>query len=117
LSAVHQFVRIGESAFVGGMSGVENDVIPYGSVIGNRARLGGLNVVGMTRRGFTREQIHSLRRAYRMLFEAEGTLKERLAQVEREFAEDAEVQGIVAFIRAGGDRAISTPRKSRAAEE
>ena len=86
LSAVHQFVRIGESGFVGGMSGVENDVIPFGSAIGNRAELGGLNIVGLTRRGFSREAIHQLRRAYRTLFGPEGTLKERLADVEEEFA-------------------------------
>lgn len=110
LSAVHQFVRIGENAFVGGMSGVENDVIPFGSVIGNRASLGGLNIVGLTRRGFAREEIHTLRRAYRMLFAPEGTLRERLADVAEEFAGEANVQKIVDFIREGGDRAISTPR-------
>lgn len=111
LSAVHQFVRIGESGFVGGMSGVENDIIPFGSAIGNRAELGGLNIVGLTRRGFSREAIHSLRRAYRTLFGPEGTLKERLADVEEEFAGDANVRKIVDFIRAGGDRAICTPRR------
>ena len=109
-SAVHQFVRIGEHAFVGGMSGVENDVIPFGSVIGNRAHLGGLNIVGLTRRGFSREQIHALRRAYRMLFAPEGTLKERLADVDDEFPDEPNVQKIVRFIREGGDRAICTPR-------
>lgn len=110
LSAVHQFVRIGESGFVGGMSGVENDVIPFGSVLGNRASLGGLNVVGLTRRGFPREAIHRLRRAYRMLFAPEGTLKERLADVADEFADDELVRKIVDFIREGGERAICTPR-------
>ncbi len=111
LSAVHQFVRIGESGFVGGMSGVENDVIPFGSAIGNRAELGGLNIVGLTRRGFSREAIHQLRRAYRTLFGPEGTLKERLADVEEEFADDENVRRIVGFIREGGDRAICTPRR------
>jgi len=110
LSAVHQYVRIGESAFVGGMSGVENDVIPFGSAIGNRASLGGLNIVGLTRRGFSREAIHAVRRAYRTLFGPEGTLKERLADVEEEFAGDTNIQKIVRFIREGGDRAICTPR-------
>jgi UDP-N-acetylglucosamine acyltransferase len=110
LSAVHQFVRIGESGFVGGMSGVENDLIPFGSALGNRAALGGLNIVGLTRRGFSRESIHVLRRAYRTLFGPEGTLKERLADVEEEFASDANVRKIVDFIREGGDRALCTPR-------
>jgi UDP-N-acetylglucosamine acyltransferase len=110
LSAVHQYVRIGESGFVGGMSGVENDIIPFGSAIGNRAELGGLNIVGLTRRGFSREAIHRLRRAYRTLFGPEGTLKERLADVAEEFAGDENVMKIVEFIREGGDRAICTPR-------
>ena len=52
MSAVHQFARIGAHAMVGGMSGVENDVIPYGSVTGNRAHLSGLNVIGLKRRNF-----------------------------------------------------------------
>ena len=111
LSAVHQFVRIGESGFVGGMSGVENDIIPFGSALGNRAELGGLNIVGLKRRGFTGEAIHTVRRAYRMLFGPEGTLQERLADVEAEFAEDPEVAKIVSFIRDGGDRALCTPRR------
>jgi UDP-N-acetylglucosamine acyltransferase len=110
LAAVHQFVRIGESGFVGGMSGVENDIIPFGSAIGNRAELGGLNIVGLTRRGFPREAIHRLRRAYRTLFGPKGTLKERLADVAEEFADDENVQKIVAFVREGGDRALCTPR-------
>ena len=108
--AVHQFVRIGESGFVGGMSAVESDIIPFASAIGNRASLGGLNIIGLTRRGFSREAIHTLRRAYRTLFGPEGTLKERLADVAEEFAGDENVGKIVAFIREGGDRAICTPR-------
>ena len=63
LCAVHQFVRIGRHAMIGGMSGVERDVIPYGQVMGNRARLTGLNIIGMQRRGFSRDEIQGLRRA------------------------------------------------------
>jgi UDP-N-acetylglucosamine acyltransferase len=113
LSAVHQFARIGEHAFVGGMSGVENDVIPFGSVLGNRAHLAGLNIVGLKRRGFSRQAIHDLRRAYRLLFANEGTLKERLRDVDAEFREDENVQKIVAFIHEGGDRRLCTPRNGR----
>lgn len=109
-AAVHQFCRIGAHAFIGGLSGVENDVIPYGMVIGNRARLSGLNIIGLRRRGFSREQIHELRRAYRLLFAAEGTLKERMEDVAAEFAEHGLVGEILDFIREGGDRALCTPR-------
>ena len=96
LSAVHQFVRIGAYAFIGGMSGVENDVIPFGIALGNRAHLAGLNIVGLKRHNFDREQIHGLRKAYRMLFATEGTLMERLDDVEKMFSEDRHVQRIVA---------------------
>src|SRR5215469_15415020 len=68
LSAVHQFVRIGRHAMIGGMSGVERDVIPYGQVMGERARLTGLNIIGMQRRGFSRDDINGLRNAYAYLF-------------------------------------------------
>lgn len=113
LSAVHQFVRIGAHAFVGGMSGVENDVIPFGSVIGNRAHLGGLNVVGMKRHGLDRDTIHNLRKAYRLLFSSEGTLAERVEDVAKMFSEDANVQSILAFINEGTDRALCMPRQMR----
>src|SRR5262245_54566890 len=101
-AAVIQFSRIGAHAFLGGMSGLENDLIPYGMAVGNRAHLSGLNIIGLQRRGFSREDIHSLRRAYRALFADEGTLLERLDDVEEEFANHPIVKEIVAFIRVGG---------------
>lgn len=111
LSAVHQFVRIGAYAFIGGMSGVENDVIPFGMALGNRAHLGGLNIVGLKRRGFEREQIHTLRKAYRMLFATEGTLHERLEDVEKMFAGDTHVQRVAQFMRADSSRSFCVPRQ------
>jgi UDP-N-acetylglucosamine acyltransferase len=108
-AAVIQFSRIGAHAFLGGMSGLENDLIPYGMALGNRAHLSGLNIVGLQRRGFSREDIHNLRRAYRALFADEGTLMERLDDVEEEFATHPIVKEIVAFIRTGGKRSLCTP--------
>lgn len=108
-AAVIQFARVGSHAFVGGLSGLENDLIPYGLAMGNRAHLAGLNLVGLRRRGFSREAIHDLRRAYRLLFAAEGTLKERVEDVAAEFGEHPQVHEILDFIRDGGDRAICTP--------
>ena len=110
-SAVQQFVRVGDHAFVGGLTGVDNDVIPYGMAMGNRAHLAGLNLVGLRRRGFAREAIHDLRRAYRVLFAAEGTLAERVEDVAAEFSTHPQVHEILDFIRDGGDRAIMTPRE------
>ena len=110
LSAVHQWVRIGPHSILGGLSGLENDLIPFGSAIGDRARLGGLNLGGLKRRGFEREAIHRLRAAYRMLFSEEGTLMERVADVAQMFVDEPLVMGVVDFIRAGSDRALCTPR-------
>jgi len=111
-AAVIQFARVGAHAFVGGLSGLENDCIPYGMVLGNRAYLSGLNIVGLQRRGFAREDIHTLRRAYRLLFANEGTLMERLEDVAAEFESHRAVAEIIAFIRAGGKRSLCTPRET-----
>ncbi len=113
-AAVIQYARVGHHAFVGGMSGLENDLIPYGMALGNRAYLSGLNVIGLQRRGFSRTDIHDLRRAYRLLFAAEGTLSERMEDVAEEFANHDSVQEILAFIRQGGKRSLCTPKNGTA---
>lgn len=111
LSAVHQFVRIGRHAMVGGVTGVERDVIPYGSVVGDRARLSGLNIVGLQRRGFSREEIQSLRAAYQMLFGTEnGTFAERLAQVAKQFPDVGPVREMIDFASAELIRGLCQPK-------
>jgi len=115
LSAVHQFARIGRHAMVGGMSGVEQDVIPYGSVMGNRARLGGLNVIGLKRRGFSRGEIAVLRKAYRLMFAEEGTMSERLEDASDMYSDNEAVMEIVNFIRSDSSRAICQPRSEHGA--
>jgi UDP-N-acetylglucosamine acyltransferase len=111
--AVHQFVRIGRQAMIGGLAGVENDVIPYGLVLGNRAYLNGLNIVGMKRRGASREELNSVRAAYRRLFAGEGAFAERLAEVAERFADEPRAVEIVRFIQGAGQRAICMPRQNR----
>jgi len=100
-TALHQFVRVGRAAMVGGASGVEADVIPFGTVLGNRARLTGLNVVGLKRRGVDRAGLHRLRAAFRLLFAAgedsSAVFAERLAEA-RHLADDALVAEMLAFI-------------------
>jgi len=110
LSAVHQFVRIGRHAMIGGMSGVERDVIPYGTVMGDRARLTGLNIIGMQRRGFSREDIQGLRSAYQFLFSTDGTLSDRVSEAAERFGGIGPVDDIIAFIRADSNRAICQPK-------
>lgn len=113
LCAVHQFVRIGRYAMIGGMSGVENDVIPFGSVMGDRARLSGLNIIGLKRRGFSREDIHNLRTAYRLLFAQEGTMAERLEDVAGLYNKSQPVMDLVDFIRVDSARAICQPKPNQ----
>jgi UDP-N-acetylglucosamine acyltransferase len=117
LSAIHQFVRIGKHSMIGGMSGIENDVIPYGSAMGNRAHLSGLNVVGLKRRNFSRETIHEMRKAYRLLFAEEGTMTERMDDALESFGAVEPVMDIIQFIQSGADtsRAICRPKFNRAA--
>jgi UDP-N-acetylglucosamine acyltransferase len=111
LSAAHQNTRIGRHAFVGGMAGVNHDVIPFGNVWGNHAHLEGLNLVGLKRRGFSREAINILRAAYRMLFAEEGTFQERLDDTANAYAASPEVMEIIEFIRADASRPLTTPER------
>lgn len=117
ICGVHQFVRIGAHAFIGAMSFVENDVIPYGSVLGNRAYLGGLNLVGLKRRKFDRDSIHALRAAYRMIFSNEGTLRERVEDAAEMFAGERLAQDVIDFIRKPSERALCMPRNGHGTQE
>lgn len=105
-----QFVRIGSHAFVGGLSKVEKDLIPYGTAVGNPAELSGLNLIGLKRRGFDREAIHNLRTAYRMIFASEGTLRERVDDAAAIFPNDQLVQDVVKFIVEAKDHPLTLPR-------
>jgi UDP-N-acetylglucosamine acyltransferase len=113
LSAIHQFVRVGQYAMVGGVTGVERDVIPYGSVLGDRARLSGLNIVGMQRRGFSREEIQGLRNAYQALFESDqGTFAERVTAVAARFAGVRPVEDVLRFIKEDSSRGLVQPKSN-----
>lgn len=114
-SGVHQFVRIGRHAMIGGLSAVVRDVIPYGSVTGERAGLTGLNLIGLKRRGFSRGEIRTLRTAYRLLFAEEGTLGERLSDVADMYGDNQAVMEIVDFISSDSSRPVCLPRSGSAA--
>jgi UDP-N-acetylglucosamine acyltransferase len=92
------------------MSGVEKDVIPFGLVKGERAHLSGLNMVGLERRGFSRDEVRSLRNAYGMLFAPQGTLAERLEETATQFKDHSHVGQIIDFIRNASDRPLCQPR-------
>jgi len=106
---VHQFVRIGSHSFIGAHSMVDSDIIPYGMAIGNRAKLAGLNLIGLKRRGFDRGDIHTLRAAYRMFFASEGTLSERVEDASSVFSNSSLVNDVAEFI-ISSERSICTPR-------
>lgn len=109
-SGVHQFVRIGEGAMMAGMTGVADDIIPFGFALGQRGELVGLNVVGLKRRGVSRADLHRLRHAYRLLFHADGSFAERAEAVAHEFGSDPIVGKIVAFIQQSGNRKLMKAR-------
>jgi UDP-N-acetylglucosamine acyltransferase len=99
LSAVHQFCQIGEQAIIGGVTGVFGHVIPYGNVFGNRAHLEGLNLIGLERRGFLRQDIQLLNQTFRRLFLGEGVFSDRLEALIEENSENKYVQRLIEFIR------------------
>lgn len=110
-TAVHQYVRIGDHAFVGGLAGVEGDVIPFGLAGGNRARLFGLNRVGLRRRAFSAERIARLALTYRSLFRSETThpLRERIEAIASMQGADPDVAHLLAFLRAPSSRPLCAP--------
>ena len=101
LAGIHQFCRVGMHAFIGGGSVVAEDVIPFATVMGNRAVLSGLNLIGLKRHNFTREEISHLQQAYKSLFLLrDGTLRTRLADTAATYQNNPMVQKIVTFMQA-----------------
>jgi len=98
LVAVHQFTRIGAYSMVGGFSGVVQDIPPYTTASGNRAKLYGLNTIGLKRHGFKESTIKDLKQAYRILFRSKLTLKEAIDMVRREVKPSAEIKHLIDFI-------------------
>jgi UDP-N-acetylglucosamine acyltransferase len=115
-AAIHQNVRIGRGAMIGGVSGVEADVIPFGTVLGNRARLASLNVIGLRRRGFGREQVARLRAAFKLMFAGEGVMAERIAEARGLYGEDSLVAEVLAFMDAPSKRGLIRAQAAGAAE-
>ena len=105
-SGVKQWMRIGKHAMVSSMTGVMGDIIPYGNVFGTRGELVGLNLIGLKRRGFDKDKITTIRRAYRMLFAMEGTFIERLEEVKRLYGDIDLVAEMLQFIDDGGDNPL-----------
>ncbi len=110
MAAIHQNSRIGRHAFVAGGSILVGDVIPFGMVVGNHAKLAGLNLTGLKRRGFTRETLGDLRAAYRLLFAGSGSFSDRIVQTVDAYGHRNEVMEIVEFIRSDRPRPLCLAR-------
>ncbi|MCX5615500.1 acyl-ACP--UDP-N-acetylglucosamine O-acyltransferase [Bombella sp. TMW 2.2559] len=112
-AALHQFVRIGRGAVVGGLCGVEMDVIPYGSVLGNRARLVGLNWIGLKRSGVDASEIQQMRLAFRELYprssKGEALLGERMEQVRQRYGHVGRVAEMLRFMEEPSRRGLTRP--------
>jgi UDP-N-acetylglucosamine acyltransferase len=114
-SGVHQFCRVGQHAFIGGYSVVTKDALPFAKTVGNRARIYGLNTIGLVRRKFSPDAIAKLKRAYRYLLHSNTS--RALAQIERDPSlQCEEVQYVVDFIRTSS-RGVGLRRPSRRLEE
>ena len=115
LSAVHQFVRIGKGAMIGGMSGVESDVIPFGLVMGERAFLAGLNLVGLKRNNFSREEIHALRNYFKAVFleNIDENFSARAKKIAENFAEFGLVSEVIKFINSETSRSFCQPKNQK----
>lgn len=113
LAAVHQYSHIGRNAFIGGVTGVTSDVIPYGMVWGDRGRLQGLNLVGLKRRGLPRDRIHALRAAFRSIFSGEGSFAERVARTTERWPDIPEILEITRFIQSKRKRPLCMPAHER----
>jgi UDP-N-acetylglucosamine acyltransferase len=116
LTAVQQRVRIGRHAYIGGMAGVRKDVIPYGMVTGSGdADLNGMNIIGLKRRGYSREQIQSVLAVYDRLFTGDEQFAERIAATERTHGDNPDVRVLLDFIAETGERgSILQPRPRHA---
>lgn len=112
IAAIQQFGRVGKYAFVGGVTGINEDLIPYGMAFGDHAQLAGLNLIGLKRRGVPRANIHALRAAYRAIFlNEEGSIGDRAKRAGENWGEFPEVQDVVSFILADFKQAICTARR------
>lgn len=112
LAAIHQFVRIGAYSIIGGLSAVAYDVVPYGLVKGARAGLLGLNLVGLKRHNFSREDIDTLQKAYKDIFMEEGTFADKIEKASQTYKDHSHTMELVHFVKSNDGRSLTTPLKS-----
>jgi len=107
-SAVQQFTRIGRLAMIGGMTGVLNDVIPFGLSFGNRNYLKGINLIGLRRSKYDNKKILELSEAYKEIFSSKN-LQENLSKINGQYKNNELVKEVISFISKDKKRPICTP--------
>ncbi|MCF8029430.1 MAG: acyl-ACP--UDP-N-acetylglucosamine O-acyltransferase [Desulfohalobiaceae bacterium] len=109
LSAVHQFVRIGRHAYIGGMTGVAQDVPPFMLIAGERGGLQGVNLIGLKRQGFSREQMSNLKKAHKLLWRSGLNKEEALHRIYSEIGNSPEIAQLLDFVQ-NSERGIVRPK-------
>ena len=110
LSAIHQFSRIGEGAMIGGMSGVTADVVPFATVLGNRAKLSGINILGLKRRLIKKSEVSQLRKVFKYIFfEKKNTLKVRINEIENKKFKEKTIKVLLDFLSSDSERSFVLP--------
>ncbi len=99
LTAIHQFVHIGEHAFIGGMLPITKDVPPFILAMGNPPNFGGLNAVGLKRRGFNEETLVQLKRAFKIVYRENLTTKESIEKIENNFEKSPAIESLLSFLQ------------------
>jgi UDP-N-acetylglucosamine acyltransferase len=114
LSAIHQFVRIGKHAMIGGMAAIDSDIIPYGVAMNERASIEGINLVGLKRRGFTKESINAIKHIYNYIFfeDEDKTFAHRVESMAGNYQNNEEVMELVNFLKTSSERAICRPKNT-----
>ncbi|MDR0677529.1 MAG: acyl-ACP--UDP-N-acetylglucosamine O-acyltransferase [Holosporaceae bacterium] len=111
LAAIHQWTRIGCGAIIGGMSGVEKDVIPYGAVKGERAHIYDINIIGLRRAGVEKQEIFALKKAYEIIFSGQDTIYENIEKSEKMFGDRPYVKQLIDFMKKEKNRSFCLPKK------
>jgi UDP-N-acetylglucosamine acyltransferase len=114
-AGVHQFCRVGAHSFMGGATVATQDVLPYSMTVGDRARLYGVNLVGLRRRGFSKDAIAALREAFRLLMRKGAT--EAIGHLESRGPHTPEVATLISFIRSAKRGVILRPGRTGAGED
>jgi UDP-N-acetylglucosamine acyltransferase len=118
ISAVQQFCRVGKGAMIGGITGVNRDVIPYAMAFGDHVELAGLNLIGLKRRGLSRDVIHAMRGAFRLIFrESGGGVEDRARRAKERWPEVSQVAEIADFVLADAKQSLAQARRRGADED